>query len=151
MESDWNLNLIIASDESGYKKYQKTRRKKDRKELARMMKVNAIDQSINKYKWQALFVGIRWDEHPARAAEKYVSLRSDHVRIHPILHFTEQDIWAYIRQFKLPYNPLYDQGYRSLGEKEFTKPVPDKTQPERAGREKDKEKIMERLRSLGYF
>jgi 3'-phosphoadenosine 5'-phosphosulfate sulfotransferase (PAPS reductase)/FAD synthetase len=67
------------------------------------------------------------------------------------LHFRESDIWDYIKKFKVDYNPLYDKGYRSIGEKPFTKPVREAGDPERAGREKDKEKIMERLRALGYF
>jgi phosphoadenosine phosphosulfate reductase len=96
-------------------------------------------------------VGIRWDEHPARSSETYFSPREDHMRVHPILHFTEKDVWSYIRRNNVPYNPLYDKGYRSLGAKIDTEPVADPDAPERAGREKEKEKIMERLRELGYF
>ena len=96
-------------------------------------------------------VGIRWDEHPARSEEKPISKRKDHDRIHPILDFTEEDIWDYIYLNKVPYNPLYDMGYRSVGEKEFTQPVFEKGASERAGREKEKEEIMEKLRKLGYF
>lgn len=70
------------------------------------------------------------------------------MRIHPLLEFTEKDIWDYIKNFGVPYLKLYDQGYRSIGEKPFTKKT---KSTERSGREKDKEKIMGRLRDMGYW
>lgn len=151
LSQEWNLKLIKVKDKSGLKKYKVTRNRTKKKEIARTMKINAIKKSIKRNKWKALIVGIRWDEHQARSNEVYFSPRKDHMRIHPILHFTEKDIWDYIRKFNLPYNPLYDKGYRSLGLEPFTNPVLDKSQSERSGRDKDKEAIMERLRSLGYF
>jgi phosphoadenylyl-sulfate reductase (thioredoxin) len=151
VERDWKLNLVRVSDKHTLREYKETKSKLKKKELARMMKVRCIKKAIKKNRWNALIVGIRWDEHEARASEVYFSARKNHMRIHPILHFTEQDIWDYIRKYKLPYNPLYDRGYRSIGERDFTKPVKDPKGRERSGREKEKEKIMARLRALGYF
>ena len=37
------------------------------------------------------------------------------MRINPIYDWNEWEVWAYIRQNKLPYNPLYDLGYRRIG------------------------------------
>lgn len=102
---------------------------------------------------------------------------ADHVRIHPLLHWTEKEVWEYVKQEKLPFNPLYRADYvkkvyglknrrfRSLGCKPCTTPIESKAstideivhelekakEEERAGRAQDKEKIMERLRSLGYM
>lgn len=151
MKKKWGLKLIIASDEKTAQDLAREKNEEKRRELARIFKIKSIANTVKKRKWKGLFVGIRWDEHPARSEEKYFSKRKDHIRIHPLLHFSEKDIWRYIKKYNLPYNPLYDMGYRSLGEAPFTKPVKDKGLPERAGREKDKEKIMERLRALGYF
>ena len=153
IKKDWNLNLIIAEDKESLKEYHNTGDLDRKKNLARILKINALKQAIEKYQWKALFTGIRWDEHKARSKENYFSDRENpfHTRIHPILHFTEDDIWEYIHTFKVPYNSLYDAGYRSLGEKEFTNPVKDTNAKERAGREQGKEEIMERLRKLGYF
>lgn len=147
----WELNLVRVTDRHTLREYRKTKSRLKKKELARMMKVRAIKKAVKRNRWKALIVGIRWDEHQARASEVYFSARRNHMRIHPILHFTERNIWDYIRELKLPYNPLYDKGYRSIGEKDFTKPVRDPKKGERSGREKEKEKIMARLRALGYF
>jgi phosphoadenosine phosphosulfate reductase len=129
----------------------KTKDYKMKGEMLRILKIESIKKAIRENNLHALIVGIRWDEHEARSNEKYFSKREDHIRVHPILHFTETDIWNYIRTFNVPYNPLYDKGFRSLGEKGFTKPVLNPNAPERSGRERDKEEIMKRLRALGYF
>jgi phosphoadenosine phosphosulfate reductase len=152
LKESWELNLIVSADKKSLKEYYQTKDRERKKELARILKINALKKALKEYQWQALMVGIRWDEHPARAKETYFSLREDpcHTRVHPILHFKEKDIWEYIKIFNVPYNPLYKQGYRSLGEKEFTKPTPPQAE-ERAGRERSKEEIMEQLRQLGYF
>jgi phosphoadenosine phosphosulfate reductase len=37
------------------------------------------------------------------------------IRINPIYDWNEWEVWKYIRRKKLPYNPLYDKGYRRIG------------------------------------
>ncbi len=155
LKKDWQLDLIwqkhLPEDLEAYEKAVKEGNKELAMEVMRIAKINAINYAISEYKIKAFISGIRWDEHEARSNEKYFSQRSTHMRVHPILHFTLDDIWAYIKKFKVPYVSLYDKGYKSLGEAPFTKPVKDKNAPERAGREATKEKTMERLRKLGYW
>lgn len=151
LKKDWNLNIYFEAEPKSLKNVEIEKNVAKKRELSRIFKIETINYAVKKHKWKALFVGIRWDEHPARATETFFSKRKKHFRVHPILHFTEEDIWDYTKKFKVPYNPLYDDGYRSLDEEPFTKKVMDPKASERAGREKDKEKIMERLRALGYF
>ncbi len=97
--------------------------------------------------------------------------KEGHIRIHPILDWNEIDVWSYIKKNKIPINPLYfakdGRRFRSLGcthcttsVKSDAKTIDDiikelKTTKieERSGRQQDKEKeyIMEKLRSLGYM
>jgi len=148
---EWKLNLVrVKHLPEDLKLFKATKDPRKKKELSRIMKINAINYALDKYKWKAFMVGIRWDEHESRSKEKYFSERTGHTRIHPILHFTEDDVWKYIRLYNVPYVSLYDDGYRSLGERPFTGKAK-KGDGERSGRERDKEKIMRRLRSLGYW
>lgn len=96
---------------------------------------------------------------------------TDHVRVHPLLHWTELDVWKYVKDRGLPINPLYfarnGKRYRSLGCMPCTIPVESNASnideiikelkttkiKEREGRAQDKEEafIMQRLRALGYM
>ncbi len=147
---EWELDLIIATNYDGLKKI---RIAVDHEQCCLVMKAQAIDAAVEANGWQALVTGVRWDEQPARAGEKYFSERPGHTRVQPILHFSELDIWDYIGKYKLPYCSLYDQGYRSLGCEPCTvKSVrPRGDGPEREGRAQEKEQIMAQLRDLGYF
>ena len=151
VRSLWNLNLVFLPMSKNILVNFEGLSLQEKKEAVRILKIRCIQEALKKFSLQGIFVGIRWDEHKERAKERFFSKREKHVRIHPILHFSELDIWEYIRQFDTPYNPLYDKGYRSIGERDFTKPVLDPRFPERAGREKEKELIMGKLRKMGYF
>ncbi|MBI1730002.1 phosphoadenosine phosphosulfate reductase family protein [Candidatus Acetothermia bacterium] len=124
-----------------------------------LLKTVAMNQAFREHGFDYAFVGIRWDEHPARATETFFSKRTapDHFRVHPILPLTERDIWTVMMQEKLPIHPLYAKGFRSL-DSIGAEPLDDRPAweqelgvNERAGREQDKEELMERLRALGYM
>lgn len=126
-----------------------------------LMKTVAMNMFLENDRVAALSTGIRWDEQEARLDEDFFSPRSnpDHVRIHPILHFKERDIWDTIHKYKIPFCSLYYQGYRSLGAKGSTVKVSDipaweqdlENTTERGGRKQGKEDIMAKLRDLGYM
>src|SRR3546814_6038625 len=50
-----------------------------------------------------------------------------HLRVHPLLHWTELDIWRYIRREEIPLVDLYfaknGKRYRSLGDQDITSPI----------------------------
>ena len=97
-----------------------------------------------------LMTGIRHDEHRSRQIDSWRELRHDpeYVQAHPVLHWSEMDIWAHHLQEGLAYCDLYDRGYRSLGCRPCTR---DSEFSERSGRNQDKEDQLHVLRSLGYF
>lgn len=131
-----------------------------------LMKTVVFNMYIERHKVKGIFQGLRRDEQAARAQDDYfekkevTDLIPEHVRIKPILHFTERDVWNTYQVYKVPYCILYAQGYRSLGAKStsaIAQPgVPAWEQDlehtaERAGRRQDKEQMMDRLRKLGYM
>ena len=97
-----------------------------------------------------LITGIRADEHPSRAALPFLEQCAGHERLHPLLPFSEMDVWAAIHEHELPWSPLYERGYRSLGCVPCTE-LPRKGGDERSGRAPQKEGLMGDLRALGYF
>jgi sulfate adenylyltransferase subunit 2 len=146
--------------------------------------------------YKGIIVGIRRDEEATRAKERVFSPRATngvwqfrdqpaefwdqystdvpdgaHLRIHPLLHWTEVDVWRYSQREGIPINTLYfaqdGKRYRSLGEKNITAPVDSDAAtiddiiaelettrvPERAGRlmDNEAEDSFERLRTTGYM
>lgn len=126
-----------------------------------LMKTVAMNNFISGRGTEAVFTGIRWDEQEARKDETFFSPREapSHVRVNPILHFYERDVWDAIRRHDVPVCVLYEKGYRSLGAKGTTTKTSDLPAweqdldgtVERSGRRQDKENIMKRLRELGYM
>ena len=115
-------------------------------------KTEGLKRILNKYKFKGVIAGIRRDEQGTRAKERIFSPRDltgkwdiknqppefwdqsnfnypddVHIRIHPLLGWTEIDIWKYIKHQKIPIVDLYfsknGKRYRSLGDKDITFPV----------------------------
>ncbi|MCR6733150.1 MAG: sulfate adenylyltransferase subunit 2 [Afipia sp.] len=159
-------------------------------------KTEGLKLALAKYGFDGLIAGIRRDEEATRAKERVFSPRGleggwdvrdqppefwdhfnasvpqgAHLRVHPILHWTEEDIWAYTQRENIPIIPLYlshnGKRYRSLGDQDITNPVVSNASnieeilielkgtkvPERAGRALDHETedAFERLRVAGYL
>ncbi len=126
-----------------------------------LLKTVALNNALREHGFDGVITGIRWDENPARSSEVFFSPREEppHTRVHPILPWTERDVWQYTLGNGLPIHPLYNLGYRSFDGVRDSRPTD--TRPaweqdleastERAGRAQDKEEIMQQLRALGYF
>jgi phosphoadenosine phosphosulfate reductase len=96
-------------------------------------KVEPLIQALEPY--DAWVSGIRREQSPSRAGAKKVE-RSERYgvwKVQPLADWSERDVWRYIVQHDIPYNPLHDVGYRSIGCIPCTRPTrPD--EEERAGR-----------------
>ncbi|MCD6476854.1 MAG: sulfate adenylyltransferase subunit 2 [Candidatus Aenigmarchaeota archaeon] len=191
----WGLDLIVAENKKA-KEEGVSPKTHDKFECCTRLKTDALKILLDERKFDALILAIRRDEHGIRAKERYFSPRDQafqwdyknqppemwnlykklhesgtHVRVHPILHWTELDVWNYIKRENIPINPLYfaknGKRYRSLGCVPCTQPIDSNADTidkiieelktskisERAGRAQDKEKayMMQKLRSLGYM
>ena len=194
LAKEWGFNLLIAKNEKAIKGGVSP--EKGKFECCTELKTKALKQFLEKHKFDALFLAIRRDEHGIRAKERFFSPRDqdfkwnykeqppemwdlfknlskegEHTRVHPILEWTELDVWLYIDKEKIPVNPLYfaknGKRYRSLGCVPCTTPIKSKAKnikeiieelkttkiSERSGRSQDKEKAytMQKLRALGYM
>ncbi len=72
----------------------------------------------------AWITGIRREQAPTRAGARKVEWDERHGlwKLNPIADWTEKDVWNRIHERELPYNPLHDQGYASIGCTHCTKP-----------------------------
>ena len=68
--------------------------------------------------YDAWITAIRADQSSHRASGEswWASIASSAlVKVNPLLNWTRRDVWAFIATHKVPYNPLHDQGYASIG------------------------------------
>ncbi|WP_045218409.1 phosphoadenosine phosphosulfate reductase family protein [Desulfonatronum thioautotrophicum] len=148
---EWNIDLHVQHPEVCLVDYPVAQVKLT---CCRDLKILPLQQAVADLHLSALFTGLRRDEAPSRSGCEPVEPRvaPEYLQVNPILDWTEMDIWACIMEQGLPYCPLYDQGYRSLGCTPCTL-APDQAadNEERSGRDQDKERQMASLRSLGYF
>nr|WP_283247418.1 phosphoadenylyl-sulfate reductase [Lederbergia citrea] len=84
---------------------------------------------------KAWISGLRRDQSPTRRNIQYINKDSkfQKIKICPLIHWTWDDIMSYIELNKLPYNPLHEKGYPSIGCAPCTLPVSE-NEDQRAGR-----------------
>jgi phosphoadenosine phosphosulfate reductase len=72
----------------------------------------------------AWIAGIRRDQSPTRADAPKLGWDEQHElwKANPLADWTDEMCWDYIRARELPYNPLHDQGYDSIGDTHSTQP-----------------------------
>lgn len=66
----------------------------------------------------AWVTGLRREQSPTRAQVNVLETDAAHggiAKVNPLAAWTEAEVWAYVREHQLPYNALYDRGYRSIG------------------------------------
>ena len=85
-------------------------------------KVAALETALSDV--DAWITGIRREQAPTRAGARKVEVdeRRGIVKFNPLADWTEKDLWTYIFKHDLPYHPLHDQGYGSIGCAPCTRP-----------------------------
>ena len=65
----------------------------------------------------AWITGIRREQSPARANARKLEWDAKFVlvKLNPLAHWSDSQVWSYIRSNKVPYNPLHDRNYPSIG------------------------------------
>lgn len=74
---------------------------------------------------KAWISGLRREQSPTRQNTNFIN-RDDKfqsIKICPLIHWTWKDVWRYVSKHSLPYNPLHDRGYPSVGCEHCTKPA----------------------------
>ncbi len=96
-------------------------------------KIEPLQRALERY--DAWMTGIRREQTPQRAGTKTVvwEERYGAAKIAPLAHWTDEQVWDYVKENDVPVNPLLHQGYKSIGCEPQTRPVHDDEDP-RAGR-----------------
>jgi len=143
---EWGLNLVVGQNEEALERGKTyPNGNASRVQCCSSLKRDPLQDVIAEQGFDAVFCGIRRDEEGTRAKERYFSPRDrnfewnfkdqppelwdqfktdfapgTHIRVHPLLHWTEINIWEYIDRENIPVVPVYFADkhgirYRSLG------------------------------------
>ncbi|MBT3207955.1 MAG: phosphoadenylyl-sulfate reductase [Bacteroidetes bacterium] len=124
---EWDLNLVTVNSNSVNGKNEINHDKELYKTDTELCcKLNKIDPQ-KKYMKESGIInwisGLRKDQGETRAShDMFMKDKCGYVRIHPLVYWTWNDVWEYIRINKIPYNILYDFGYTSIGCSHCTSP-----------------------------
>ncbi|MCU6711703.1 phosphoadenylyl-sulfate reductase [Paenibacillus sp. J5C_2022] len=113
--------------------------KSDANQCCNIRKVAPLTSILSKY--EAWITGIRRDQAPTRANAKKIEYDEKFglVKFNPIASWSNEDVWTYIRDNNVIYNPLHDRNYPSIGCEYCTRQVMPGEDP-RAGRWSGNEK-----------
>jgi len=86
-------------------------------------KVEPMERALADFTVGTWFAGLRRDQSSGRNTTPFLGCSGNRWKIHPIADWTDRDISQYLKQHRLPYHPLWEKGYVSIGDVHTTKPV----------------------------
>lgn len=137
MAERYNLDFVRVSPEitpeEQAQRYGDELWKSDPNACCNIRKVEPLTRILSQY--DAWITGIRRDQAPTRANAKKIEydVKFGLVKFNPLASWTSEDVWNYIRENDVLYNPLHDRNYPSIGCEHCTRQVMPGEDP-RAGR-----------------
>jgi phosphoadenosine phosphosulfate reductase len=93
------------------------------KRYLQINKVEPMQRALRELGAQGWMAGLRSEQTEHRAGLRRIDRQDDRVKIHPILHWTTEQMTSYMERHDLPYHPMFEQGYRSIGDHHSTIPT----------------------------
>ena len=84
-------------------------------------KVEPMRRALRTLGTQTWFAGLRRSQAESRANLNPLEVRDGRFKVHPIFDWSDRDVYLYLKAHGLPYHPLWDQGYISIGDWHSTK------------------------------
>lgn len=88
-----------------------------------LRKVEPLQRALGELGAGTWIAGLRRVQSGSRSAIRFVERRDGRCKLHPIADWTDRDVGRYLRAHDLPYHPLWEQGYVSIGDWHTTRPL----------------------------
>jgi len=86
-------------------------------------KVMPLDTKFDELDVKTWFTGLRREQASSRADTPFIDVAAARIKVQPIADWTKQDVHRYLELHNLPYHPLFEQGYVSIGDTHSTRPL----------------------------
>jgi phosphoadenosine phosphosulfate reductase len=87
----------------------------------RMVKIDPMRRALAELAAGTWFAGLRRPQSRSRAATPLLEYRNGYYKVHPIADWRDRDIGHYLKEHHLPYHPLWERGYVSIGDTHTTR------------------------------
>ncbi len=104
------------------------------KKYHQLVKIEPMQRALRELNAAAWIAGLRAEQTDHRLSLRSITRQNGQFKIHPILNWTTRQVHAYLKQHDLPYHPLYEKGYKSIGDIHSTVPITEDGSHERTGR-----------------
>ncbi len=98
-----------------------------------VFKVEPLQRALEELDVKAWLAGLRAEQTDHRATLRPVEVQDGVYKVHPILRWSRKNVGEYLAKHELPYHPLVEKGYASIGDTHSTRPITE-GQDEREGR-----------------
>lgn len=89
----------------------------------RINKVEPLQRALKALDVGSWFAGLRRQQSQSRAALPVVRIQDGRFKIHPVVDWSNRDVHRYLQRHRLPYHPLWDKGYVSVGDVHTSRPL----------------------------
>ena len=86
-------------------------------------KVEPMERALRELNVGSWFAGLRRTQSATRANVPLLKAQGERWKVHPIADWSDKDVYHYLKQHDLPYHPLWEKGYVSLGDVHTTRPL----------------------------
>jgi phosphoadenosine phosphosulfate reductase len=93
------------------------------KQYNRMNKVEPLERGLAELGANTWFSGVRRQQSDHRKGLSVISTLRGNYKVHPIINWTNRDVHQYLTKYDLPYHPLWEEGYVSVGDTHSSKPL----------------------------
>ncbi|WP_105254014.1 phosphoadenylyl-sulfate reductase [Pseudoalteromonas sp. T1lg75] len=84
-------------------------------------KVEPMTQALQELEAGTWFSGLRRQQSSTRQDKNIVEISRGTVKVYPIIEWSNRDVYQYLSKYDLPYHPLWEQGYVSMGDVHTTR------------------------------
>jgi len=88
-------------------------------------KVEPMQRALRELGARAWITGLRRQQAKSRSELGVVGMQNGIVKVQPIIDWTDRDVFQYLKKHDLPYHPLWEKGYLSIGDTHTSRPVGD--------------------------
>lgn len=95
------------------------------KKYNQINKVEPMARALDEFQAKAWIAGLRRKQSSTRQNLGVLAQQGERIKVHPIIDWTDKNVYDYLTKHQLPYHPLWEKGYVSIGDVHTTSRLTD--------------------------